>query len=169
MLKLLGAILLAGGGLALGLGAVGELSRRVEALGAFASALSLMDSELALRTPPTPQLLALLARRTREPAAGFFARCAAGMEGLGELSFEAIWDRELRTLDSLDEEGRRTLAELGAVLGRYDVEAQRSAAATLGARLGEQERRLAQRRRQEGKAYGALGLSMGLFVTILLL
>ena len=169
MLKLVGAALLAGGGLALGLGAAGELTRRVDTLNALAAALGLLESELALRAPATPELMERLARSAPEPAAGLFREVARGLPRLGEVDFLTLWRAGLARLDALTEEDRRPLLELGAVLGRYDVEAQTQAAAAARRELEETARRLAARRREEGRSYAAVGLTLGLLLAVVLL
>lgn len=170
MLKLLGAVLLTGGGLTLGLKAVGGLVRRAEALSAFSAALGLLEGELALRSPPMPDLLDILARQAKPPAAEFFDVCGRGLAGLGESSFREIWARALESLEgALDREDRDILLELGPVLGRYDGEEQRRAVSGVRQRLAGQEKLVRDKLRREGRAYGTLGLTLGLFLTILLL
>jgi len=169
MLKLFGAVLLTGGGLALGLGAVNELSRRLETLTAFSTALGLLERELVLRAPSTPELLETLAERAPAPANSFFAACQKGMSSLGETSFQAIWTSSLSALPMLEREDRDPLLALGASLGRYDAGEQRRAAEQARRQLEEAAQRVWERRRREGRSYGALGLSLGLFATILLL
>ena len=170
MLKLLGALLLLGGGLALGLGAVGELDARSRGLAAVAASLNLLEGELAFRLPPMPDLLETLSRRAPPPANSFFAVCGRGMDRLGERPFEAIWTDALEKEPmGLAEEDRSALRELGPVLGRYGPEDQRRAAEAVRMRLEAAAERVRERRRREGRAYGTLGLAMGAFVTILLL
>lgn len=170
MLKLLGTLLLLGGGLALGLGAVKELDARARGLAAMAAALNLLEGELAFRLPPMPDLLETLARRAAQPAAGFFAACGRGMEHLGERPFETIWNDALAEEPmGLCEEDRAVLRELGPVLGRYGPEDQRRAAEAARGRLEAAAERVRERRCREGRAYGTLGLAMGAFLTILLL
>lgn len=170
MLKLLGGILLLGGGLALGLGAVGELDTRAKGLAAAAASLNLLEGELAFRLPPMPDLLETLARRAPPPADAFYAACGRGMALLGERPFEAIWADALEEEPmGLAPEDRAVLRELGPVLGRYGPEDQRRAAEAARVRLEAAAERVRERRRREGRAYGTLGLAMGAFVTILLL
>lgn len=170
MLKLMGAMLLLGGGLALGLGAVGELDTRARGLSAMAAALNLLEGELAFRLSPMPDLLETLAHRAPQPAAAFFTACGRGMEHLGERPFEMIWaDALAEEPMGLADEDRLVLRELGPVLGRYGLEDQRRAAEAARQRLEAAAERVRECRRREGRAYGTLGLAMGAFVTILLL
>jgi len=74
MLKLIGALLLAGGAGALGCSAAAQLSRRVAVLRALLGALEGMEREIAFRLTPMPELL--------ERAAGEgWAACAVRKDG----------------------------------------------------------------------------------------
>lgn len=170
MLKLLGALLLTGGGLALGLGAVGTLDARAKGLTALTAALGLLEGELSFRLPAMPQLFASLARRAPEPAGAFFAACARGMDTLGERPFEEIWaGAAAETPMGLAAEDREILLELGSVLGRYGAEDQRRAVEGARARLEANAQRVRAERRRQGRAYGTMGLALGAFLTILLI
>jgi len=169
MLKLVGAALLTGGGLALGLGAAGELAERIAALNALSAALGLLESELALRAPATPELMELLAQRAPEPAAALFREVCRGLPRLGEVRLQELWGAGLAQLEALTDQDRRPLLELGAVLGRYDVEAQARAAAAARRELEETARRLSERRREESRSYAAVGLTLGLLLAVVLL
>jgi len=169
MLKLLGAVLLTGGGLALGLGAVRDLTRRLETLRALNAAFGLFERELVLRAPSTPELLETLARRAPAPAGAFFSACQKGLSRLGERSFQEIWTSSLAVLPALEQEERAVLVTLGASLGRYIAEDQCRAIEEARRQLTEILTHIEERRRREGRSYGALGLALGLFATILLL
>jgi len=170
VLKLLGALLLAGGGLALGLGAAEERSRRAAALGSWRSALALLSAELAFCLPPMGELLENTARRAQEPAKTALLAAARGLERLGEMPFETVWGEALQTcVPPLAPEDIELLAPLGSVLGRYDGESQRRAVEEVGAALEAREGQVRAELRQGGKAWAAAGLSLGLFAAILLL
>ena len=61
------------------------------------------------------------------------------------------------------------LLDLGAVLGRWDGEAQCRAIAAVRSGLEENAARLRRRLEREGRVYGVVGLSAGVFLTILFL
>lgn len=170
MLKLLGVLLLAGGGLSLGLGAVEERFRRAAALGSWRTALALFSAELAFRLPPMGELLETVAHRAQEPAGTALLTAAQGLEKLGERPFETIWGEALQTcVPPLAPEDIDLLTPLGTVLGRYDGESQRRAVEEVGAALEARESQVRAELRQGGKAWAAAGLSLGLFAAILLL
>ncbi len=170
MAKLMGAVLLTGGGLWLGLGWSGELRRRMAALEGWLAALSLLRGELSVAVPSTPTLLEELSRRAPAPAGAVFAQALRGLDKLGERAFSEIWVLALSDCPvGLDGEDIATLSLLGHVLGRCGREEQFSALRRVEEEL---ERRLASLREElarKGKAYGATGLALGLFLTILLL
>ncbi len=170
MAKLIGAILLTGGGLWLGLGWSGELRRRIAALEGWLAALSLLRGELSVAVPSTPALLEELSRKAPSPAGEAFAQALRGLDKLGELPFAEIWRAAMTACPGgLSGEDVETLSMLGHVLGRCGREEQGSA---LQRTERELERRLASLREElgrKGKAYGATGLALGLFLTILLL
>ena len=62
MLKLIGSIMVFGSCAALGLNARREMRRRVAAADAMLLALRLMESEIASRRTPMPEILDLLAK-----------------------------------------------------------------------------------------------------------
>lgn len=154
---------------ALGWSAARELKLRVEQLRAMMAALEEMERELSCRLTPMPELLAGLGERTPGAAGQFFARCAAGMEGL-DGPFSRLWDEALAESGlSLAEEDRRVLAELGGTLGRYDAASQCSAIGQVRGRLAENLVCAAERRDRLGRVYGVLGLSAGAALVILLM
>ncbi|BDF71047.1 hypothetical protein CE91St41_17260 [Oscillospiraceae bacterium] len=170
MLKMLGAILLTGGAAALGFAAAGQLASRVTALRALLGALELMERELAFTLPSMPELLASLAERAAPPAGGFFARCARGLGRLGEQSLGEIWRQALEEYPmDLKEDELQTLRGLGDVLGRYDGEGQRQALGLAREQLSRSLVSAEEDRDRQGKVYGALGLTAGTFLVILLL
>ena len=68
MWRLIGAALLSGGGLWMGLQAAGELAAREKALESWKDALTLLAGELTFRLPDLPCLLEELAARAPSPA-----------------------------------------------------------------------------------------------------
>ena len=93
-----------------------------------------------------------------------------GLERLGEYSFAEIWTDALAACEGgLDREDLALLRDLGTVLGRWDGEAQCRAIAAVRSGLEENAARLRRRLEREGRVYGVVGLSAGVFLTILFL
>lgn len=170
MLKLLGALLLAGGAVFLGLSAAAQLERRVKNLRRISSALEQLARELTFRLTPMPELLSALARETCPPVQNFFAYCRDGLERLGEVTLAQLWSEALDAVPmDLGEEERSALRDLGQVLGRYDGEDQREALSLCRVRLDHCLTHAEEERTRLGRVYGAMGLAAGVFLTILLL
>ena len=170
MLKLIGAFLLTGGGLILGLAPAGTISRRLEALAGWRTALELWEGELAFRLPDLPQLFGALSRRTAGPAGEALAAVGAGLRSLGERTFEEIWvGALLENAGPLDGEDLEPLLALGQVLSRCGWEDQRQGVERARQRLEERMTALRRELTGKGKAWAALGFSLGAFLTILLL
>ena len=168
MLRLAGALMVAGGMSTLGFLAAGGLGRRVRTLRALAGALELMERELSFRLTPMPELLEGLAKRAPPPADRLFARCRAGLADLGERSLGELWREGLAEFPLKGDE-RLLLEGLGEVLGRYDGEGQRSALREARSALeGMLEEAQAERVRL-GRVYQVTGTAAGAALAILLL
>ncbi len=170
MLKLFGGLLLTGGGLAAGLSATGELARRLRDLMVWVGALGEMERAMAYSLPPLPHLLTELSGRAEGAPGQALKLAGEGLERLGEYSFAEIWTDALAVCEGgLDREDLALLRDLGTVLGRWDGEAQCRAIAAVRSGLEENAARLRRRLEREGRVYGVVGLSAGVFLTILFL
>ena len=170
MLRAVGALLLVGGAGFLGFAAAAGLGRRVKSLRIFLAALELMEREIAFRLTPMPDLLEDLAGRMPPPVSVFFARCRAGLGGLGEKDLGLLWREGLEEVPmDLGPEERELLGELGDVLGRYDGEGQRAALERTRLALEETLRRAEEDKIRQGRMYGVLGLTAGAFLVIMLI
>ena len=169
MVRLIGAVLVAAGGAALGFQAAAGLGRRVRALTEMAEGLALLERELELSAPPLPRLLERGAEHSRGPARALFQGCVRGLDSLDREDFSTLWRRLVREQTGLPAEGQAVLLPLGDTLGRYEGERQREALSAARRRLGELAGRLEADSRRQGRVYQALGLSGGAFLVILLL
>ena len=165
MLKLIGALLLAGGAGALGCSAAAQLSRRVAVLRALLGALEGMEREIAFRLTPMPELLERAAAESPPPVCTLFARCRTLLDELGERSMAELWREALEQ----GRPGRLALEELGEVLGRYDGDGQREALAHTRAELSRALEQAREAREKQGRMYQVLGITAGAFLVILLL
>ena len=134
MLRLAGVVLLMAGAAGLGLGAAGQLRRRVESLRTLTGALEQAERELSFRLTPMPELMERLARQAGEPARFLFAHCRDHLWELGEKSFGELWREALEGESDLllGDREREVLSGLGDVLGRYDAAGQREALQAAG-------------------------------------
>ena len=168
MIRMLGAVCLAAGPVWLGMSSAAELAHRERALGALCAGLELMERELALRLTPLPQLMEELAHRTEEPARRLFSACRRALDGLERETFAHAW-RRLTDQLPVSPEAKRALYPLGEVLGRYDGRGQQAAIAGARRELEGLRARAGEERLRLGKVYGALGVTAGAFLVILLL
>ena len=168
-MRILGALLLAGGSAALGFRAASRLAVRCRAQRAMLGALEQLERELGFRLASMPELLAAAAGRAAPPAQDFLRQCLAGLDELGEKSMAQIWDEALPAAGDLGETAFTVLRSLGAVLGRFDGEAQRESLASARGELALCLEQAEEERRRMGRVYGALGVTAGAFLSILLL
>lgn len=169
MVRLLGAVLVAGGAAWAGLSAAEGLKRRVRALDALADGLSLLEQELELDSPPLPELMERLIPRSAGPAKTLFQGCRENLERLNRESFSYSWRRLTETLPGLDEEARRALSSLGDTLGRCDWQEQQRRVAAVRGRIETLRAQAEEEQRRQGKVCRALGAAGGAFLVILLL
>lgn len=170
MIKLLGAVLLAAGCGAIGLGAVAHLDGRVRDLRELVTGMETLQREMGWRLTPLPTALETAAAETHGHAANFFEYCAQRAGHLAGTPFQQLWREGLeRCTLWLDGGDRALLGQLGPVLGRYDADSQRQAIEGAIEGLDRRQIQAAEDRRRLGRVYGVLGLTAGLFLVILLI
>lgn len=169
-LRLMGALLLAGGAAAAGFSAAAGLERRARVLRGLLEALELMEREIAFQLTPVPMLLERLAERAAPTLREFFLRCRAGLDRLGEQSFADIWTRALEeTPLGLAPRELDTLRGLGGQLGRCDGEGQQELLKQARLQLAQDLRRAEEEREKQGRMYRVLGVTAGALLAIVLL
>ena len=105
---------------------------------------------------------------TEEPARRLFSACRRALDGLERETFAHAW-RRLTDQLPVSPEAKRALYPLGEVLGRYDGRGQQAAIAGARRELEGLRARAGEERLRLGKVYGALGVTAGAFLVILLL
>lgn len=170
MIRAAGACLLMVGCGALGLGAVGRLDGRVRDLRELSAGLDILQRELGWRLSPLPGALETAAAGVHGRAARFFTFCAQGAGELDGAPFRSLWQEGLERCPlTLDREDRALVEQLGPILGRYDGDSQRQAVEGVVAGLARRREQAEEERRRLGRVYGVLGVTAGLFLTILLI
>ena len=152
-----------------GLGAALNLKRRVGALRAYAAAMEQIAARLSFDLALLPRVIEQMSEEGPEPTRNFFKLCLVGLSQLGSMPFSQIWERAVdAAADGLCKDGKATLCEAGAIIGRYGLEAQ------LGALMGcvTRLRALADRAEHEcsskSRVYTALGVCSGLMAVLVL-
>lgn len=169
MFKLIGAVLLLGSSVWLGVLSVQNLVLRVKTLRSITSALDAMERELNFRLPPMKQWLSTTAGMSSEPAASFLLACSETIGEQGGRSMDEIWRHCAKEkLPMLKPNDLEDIYEIGSVLGRYDSESQRNIISSVRLRLMNRLEAAKEERRNSGKVYGVLSAAAGFFILIIL-
>lgn len=170
MTRIYGFFLVQLAALLYGRGHILEHFRQTGALRSYFDMLEQLQGLLESDGSPMPALFALLSERTSDEAGAFIIQLTRDMDKLGEQRFQNLWDRALSENSFfLDEEAKRDIKTLGAVLGRYDNATQLNAINLCREHL---RRRLEQRQQtqiQDTRLTLAISASLGLFIGILLI
>ena len=170
-IKILGAACVILGSCAWGALGVIKLRRRASGLAAVTRSLGALRAELCTRLTPMPEITRRLAQDSDEPVKSFWRNLAAKMPELGDARFSDLWEQtaaSTRELPFLPDEAA-VFIEAGRVIGRYDIEEQRAALIFAEERFREFTERAEQRRDKDSKTRAALGVSAGIFITLVLL
>ena len=169
MIRLVGAACLACGAIALGLGAIAHLEGRVKDLRGLLAGLECTQRELSWKLTPLPETLNLAAEQGGGTSRIFFSLCAQGAQHLQDRTFAQVWHQAVEAsqlrLEPVDVE---LLEGLGHVLGQYDGDSQRLALEHTRERLEGQLSQAMEQRGRLGRVYGALGVTAGAVLMILL-
>jgi stage III sporulation protein AB len=170
MVKALGALLVVSCCTLLGLVTVGRSQQRLRSLGSLLAALDQMKAELEDLLPPLPDLLGSLRLRAEQPAAEFFSQ-VIWLTEKKRLSFQEAWERAAEETEALclRPEEAKALSALGAVLGRYETDAQCAAVERVRQRLALFRELEEKDRARKNRLSAALGAGAGITLAILLL
>lgn len=161
-MRWLGALLLAGGCGSVGLLRVAALKRKIALLEWLCTLLRRVQTELAQRNTPLPDLLEGEGHPALRALGADLRRgmtmSAAARSGLQALSQE-------RGLP----ESARTLEELASVLGRYDSHTQAAACGHALSQLESQQQALSRELAEKGNLYRTVPLAFGLMAALAVL
>ena len=157
-LRLLGGGLLVLAGALLGGSGAAALRTEARTLRSISAALGIFESELTALLTPLPDIFQKL-RGER-----FFELLSAGF---GTEPTERLWRRAAETLD-IDAECVRALADLGAVIGRYDAARQAAEISAVRSRLDARAAQLAEEIAGRGRRLPGLGAALGAMAAVLL-
>lgn len=170
MVRIVGAGLLLIASAALGFGAAGELNARVRSLEMLILSFEFMERELNAHFTPISELLERTSQVLKGDVKSFYLLCISGLDKQTEQPFSVVWGEAAEAAQlRITEAELEILAEIGAVLGRYDAATQshalNKAQERLAVRLGEAREQM----RTQGKLYRTLGITSGALLSILLL
>ena len=109
MMRLMGAVLVAAGGAALGFQAAASLQKRGRAVRQMEEGLALLERELELNAPPLSRLLERGAAHSGGPARALFQDCVRGLDSLDQEDFPSLWRRLAGERTELTAEGQAYL------------------------------------------------------------
>ena len=168
MIRLLGSVLVAGGGLWLGCAAAGQLRLSLRTLEEMIRGLALLEGEMALTGGTLEALMLRLAHRAPGAAGELFAAYGKALARLGEDTAAGLWRECVEAVAPLSREGREILCSLGEFLGRYGVREQCAAMAAVREELERLREREGERCRENCRLCRVMSLSGGAFLVILL-
>ncbi|GHU60655.1 stage III sporulation protein SpoAB [Clostridia bacterium] len=171
MLRIIGALLVAGGMASAGIMAVWRMGERVRALSGMVAALDIIQTEISFRLTSIPDIIDMLAAGFPPPISSLFTDCQKNIGRLGELPFSAIWAKSVKSFSegTFKPRERETLLELGNVLGRYDSDGQTQAISYARRRFEGFLQNAEEEKSRQGKVYGALGIASGAAAMIVLI
>lgn len=165
MLKALGALAVFCGLSWCGFQRAGWYRRRLDCLEAWHRGVLEGERMLCQMGETTP---AFLERLALEPPLQEMARNCLDRLGREE-RLEPAWTGALASSSlPLSQEEQRTVAALGAVIGRYDVAQQRPALEAARSRLEEHLVRAEEEKTRLGRMWSVLGLSAGVLAVVML-
>ena len=165
MLRLMGAVCVFAVLSWCGISRAAWYRRRVECLQVWRSALLEGERMLCDLELPTAAFLRQISGHSM--LAGVAKVCLQELER--ECPFCDAWTQALKTAElPVRREELTALAELGTVLGRYDIPAQRRALHQAQQRLGEQAQRAEEDRMRLSRMWCAVGVSAGAVAAIVL-
>lgn len=169
MLKLIGAIMIAGACSAMGISMHRSLNARVFSLKGLISALQIIKAEIVFRRTSIPDIMHLIVLQTEGGVKDWFISLAAAMDHGS--SFPSAYQKLMADLSSLSLTASdiALLSQGFNVLGKYDAVSQSEILSGVLARLqGEWEQANADAA-QKGKLYRALTLSAGIMLALIVL
>ena len=171
MLKLIGGVMIFGACAALGLSARQGLRRRVAAADDMLLALSLMQSEIASRRTPLPEIIADLADNPNATLRVVFSGLTRRLREQNGLSLSYLWRANLRACRAevgLGEIECAILCDAANYLGRYDAAEQRAGLQQVSRRLTAARKAAADELGSKGGLYRTCGIAAGILIILVL-
>lgn len=168
-MKWIGSALLLIGCTLIGFGISWRMKRCLKMKQGLLGGLNTIVRELNGRSLPIPDLMEQAARSSDGDAKDLFNECVL-MLIHEERQFAEVWETTVEKYSLLiGTDGKEPIQRLGAVLGRYDTESQKQALSATIRQLEESCADAKENWNRMGKVYRILGLTAGIFLTILLL
>ncbi|MCL2082028.1 MAG: stage III sporulation protein AB [Oscillospiraceae bacterium] len=161
----IGGLCLAGGCAGLGWAVFVHLESRVRLLTAFVELCDRLSGELGFRQTPLPEL----GKRLGNPVLRrFWGFIEDKLGPCGGKTYSEAWKMASSELD-LDSIDKSLISEIGDILGQYDAESQIKALKVLRGQLNISLNQAREKRENQGKMAGMLGVLCGVLLVIILL
>lgn len=145
------------------------LKEKVRITGEFIHALDYMKREITQKHRKLSDILRYLGEKDQGFVCDYVNTLWETMSPHEEESFETGWRRSMRAIPQLSSDLLEVLSPLGGILGQYDGKSQGESLESVIEELRQLKEQQEGKCRQMVQVYGALGLTSGLFVVILLL
>lgn len=168
--KLMGSALITFSAMLTAAGCVEPYRSSIALMLELRSALGVMKNELNDRLSTVPELLRLCSAEAQGSVKQFFDGVLNSLSALGDVELSAIWRESAeKYLSGLPQNVMRELLCLGQTIGTSDAEAQMSkldcVMSTIDRSVKERERELPEKKRLAG----AIALSIGGFMIVILI
>lgn len=168
MLKFIGAILIIGGAGGFGISKGCGYLRQVRQLREFSAALEILKCEMNYTLLPLSKLCEVTAKRSRGVCAQFFLNFSSFLDsGTPRARAASRAMNETRGL-CLPSDAKLALLELCEALGRYDLDGENRLLQLAMHRLNAALARTETEKKPLVRSYAALGISVGVALTILM-
>ena len=170
-MKTFGVVIIVVSAASFGFQYAASVRRRCQMIGQLLLALRLLKSEISTHGTPIPQAFGFLAAATNGSTADYFSDAAKEMARKRWLSADASLrgaEDKLKELQR-DDPVKTVLHELGAGLGRFDLESQLNGIQCAIARLEQIQHDAEKDKTVHCRTYRTLGICVGLALAILLI
>ena len=171
-IKLIGGLFLIGSAAAVGFIKAEELQVRVRILLELKRMIGFLQGELRFHKASLAEAFEAVSDRTSEPFAGFLKELARKIETKDFRGFEEIWKEQVERLlkeDGFQKEDRYLLETLGNGLGYLDLKMQTENLNLVMLQTEEAVRLAKEMQQVKGKMYQTLGVTAGVFLTLLII
>ncbi len=172
MIKLILYIAILISGISLGYLGARKFENRLVHLDDLILVLKTLEAEMEYRRDPLPILLERIGERTDNYAGTFLLAVSNYLKKQEGFSLLESWKQSITEVyggTALKEEDRIILTQLGAQMGRTDIENQQALFDYIVNGLNRQRSQADEERRTKGKVYRTLGIACGLLAIIVLL
>ena len=170
MQRIVGACVIMGSFLYIGINIVNIKKEKINALREMIRALRQLHAELNAKLLPMPEIADRLSKTKGKYAPVFFSQISDELIHLGEISFGEIWRNAAdKSLDCIGNQEKDELKRLGNMLGAYELEEQLNAILLCCTFLEEKLDNYEKNLNEQGKTYIGICSALGVLVAVVLI